>query len=168
MLSPRVDSDLEAGWMYDLEWGAMGLEDMSLEKVDVMGLGGGRTGAAVLELGVLRDWPEWRVSGDWVRRGIDFVEVSAATRGLVIGWGTDAAGGNSVVLAAWDSDGVLLWSLDTVFHGDDDSAGFSHAVLADGVSAAVLAACSDCICCCLLRSFCEILVGCCDLASLAF
>lgn len=152
----------------------MGLEDISLEKVDVVvdvaaiGLGGGRTGGAVLALGV-RDCPEWRVSGDWVRRGMDFVDVSAATSGFVFGGGadagavvgdvTDAARIVSVALGL-GTDGTL--SFDVVFHGDDDLASlfdFSQAVLASEVSAA-LPACSAWICCCLLRSFCDILVGC--------
>lgn len=135
----------------------MGFEDISLEKVDVVvdvaaiGLGGGRTGGVVLTLGV-RDCPEWRVSGDWVRLGMDFVDVSAATRGLVFGGGADAgalAGGavadaacvTSVALGL-DTDGML--SLTTAFQGEVDlasSADFSQAVFVGGVNAA-LAACS--------------------------
>lgn len=108
---------------------------------------------------------------------MDFVDVSAASRGFVFGGGAVAAalvgtavGGGSVVVT-FGKDGTL--SLVTTFHGDDvleSSPDFSQAAFTGGVSDA-LAACSACICCCLLRSFCEILVGCCDLAaeaSLAF
>lgn len=155
------------------------MEDISLEKVDVVaagaaiGLGGGRTGGVVLVVVVavgLRDWPECRVSGDWVRRGMDFVEVSEATRGFVLGGGVvdttlvGTAAGDSVSVALPFDDDVV--SLDRVFHGDDleSSADFSHAVFTGGASAA-FPACSAWICCCLLRSFCDIFVGWFDLAA---
>lgn len=117
----------------------MGFVGSSTAKVDVeeeapVDLRGGRPGGALVVVGV-RDWPEWRVSGDCVLREMGAEEVSATTRGFGVGTGAGARVSVEVVLG----EGLDL--LETVFQGAASLEDLSHAILTGGARAA-FAACS--------------------------
>lgn len=76
----------------------MEIDGLDIGVVDAFDVGGGRGFVGTLALAGGRDCPEKRVSGEAVRRVIDFVDVTAATSGLAADFAVGVEGAKELVV----------------------------------------------------------------------